>query len=75
MTNHVLDKEIFGAASLVVRYASTQDLIEAVTRLEGQLTASLQLTEEDYSTAAPLIPALEQKWAASSSTAGPQALK
>lgn len=61
VTNEVLHEEIFGAASLVIRYTSIQDLIEAISRLEGQLTASLQLTEEDYRTAAPLIPALEQK--------------
>ncbi|PTT63960.1 aldehyde dehydrogenase (NADP(+)), partial [Arthrobacter sp. HMWF013] len=61
VSNHVLHEEIFGAASLVIRYTSSGDLIEAISRLEGQLTASLQLTEEDYPTAAPLIPALEQK--------------
>jgi 2,5-dioxopentanoate dehydrogenase len=61
VTNHVLHEEIFGAASLVIRYGSVEELLEAITRLEGQLTASLQLTEEDYPTAAPLIPALEQK--------------
>lgn len=61
VSNHVLHEEIFGAASLVVRYSSTEELIAAINRLEGQLTASLQLTEEDYPTAARLIPALEQK--------------
>ncbi|WP_332759564.1 aldehyde dehydrogenase (NADP(+)) [Pseudarthrobacter sp.] len=61
VSNHVLHEEIFGAASLVIRYSSTEELLEAIGRLEGQLTASLQLTEEDYPTAAPLIPALEQK--------------
>lgn len=61
VTNHVLHEEIFGAASLVIRYSSTGELVEAIGRLEGQLTASLQLTEADYPTAAPLIPALEQK--------------
>jgi 2,5-dioxopentanoate dehydrogenase len=61
VTNHVLHEEIFGAASLVIRYGSVEELLEAITRLEGQLTASLQLTEQDYPTAAPLIPALEQK--------------
>lgn len=61
VTNHVLHQEIFGAASLVIRYSSTAELLEAIGRLEGQLTASLQLTEADYATAAPLIPALEQK--------------
>jgi NADP-dependent aldehyde dehydrogenase len=60
-TNEVLHAEIFGAASLVIRYSSAAELIEATNRLEGQLTASLQLTEEDYPAAAHLIPALEQK--------------
>lgn len=61
VSNQVLHAEIFGAASLVIRYSSTEELLEAIGRLEGQLTASLQLTEADYPTAAPLIPALEQK--------------
>jgi alpha-ketoglutaric semialdehyde dehydrogenase len=60
-SNEVLHAEIFGAASLVIRYSSAEELIEATNRIEGQLTASLQLTEEDYTTAARLIPALEQK--------------
>ncbi|SDK92254.1 NADP-dependent aldehyde dehydrogenase [Arthrobacter sp. ov407] len=61
VSNPVLHQEIFGAASLVIRYSTTEELVDAATRLEGQLTASLQLTEADYPAAAPLIPALEQK--------------
>ncbi|WP_461188793.1 aldehyde dehydrogenase (NADP(+)) [Arthrobacter sp. Z4-13] len=61
VNNHVLHEEIFGAASLVIRYSSMEDLLQAAARIEGQLTASLQLTEADYPTAAPLIPVLEQK--------------
>jgi NADP-dependent aldehyde dehydrogenase len=61
ISNEVLHAEIFGAASLVIRYSSTEELTEAASRIEGQLTASLQLTEEDYPTAARLIPVLEQK--------------
>ncbi|MFF2031592.1 aldehyde dehydrogenase (NADP(+)) [Arthrobacter sp. NPDC058192] len=61
ISNEVLHAEIFGAASLVIRYSSAEELITATNRIEGQLTASLQLTEEDYPTAAHLIPALEQK--------------
>ena len=61
LANHVLHAEIFGAASLVIRYSTVQELVDAATRLEGQLTASLQLTEADYAAAAPLIPALERK--------------
>lgn len=60
-SNHVLHEEIFGAASLVIRYSSLEDLLAAASRIEGQLTASLQLTEEDYPTAARLLPVLEQK--------------
>lgn len=60
-SNHVLHEEIFGAASLVIRYSSTDDLLAAAGRIEGQLTATLQLNEGDYPTAAPLIPVLEQK--------------
>ncbi|MEV4953544.1 aldehyde dehydrogenase (NADP(+)) [Paenarthrobacter nitroguajacolicus] len=61
VNNHVLHQEIFGAASLVIRYSSVEDLVQAASRIEGQLTASLQLTEEDYPTAAALLPVLEQK--------------
>ena len=61
VSNPVLHAEIFGAASLVIRYSTTEELIDATNRLEGQLTASLQLTEADYRAAAPLIPVLEQK--------------
>ncbi|PNH84000.1 aldehyde dehydrogenase (NADP(+)) [Arthrobacter sp. AFG20] len=60
-TNPVLHEEIFGAASLVVRYKGVEDLVEATGKLEGQLTASLHVTEDDYSAVAPLIPALERK--------------
>ncbi len=61
ISNHVLHAEIFGAASLVIRYSSADELIEAAHKIEGQLTASLQLTEADYPMAACLLPALEQK--------------
>jgi NADP-dependent aldehyde dehydrogenase len=61
INNPVLHEEIFGAASLVVRYKGIEDLIEATAKLEGQLTASLHITEDDYTAAAPLIPTLERK--------------
>ncbi|MFK0006549.1 aldehyde dehydrogenase (NADP(+)) [Paenarthrobacter sp. NPDC090520] len=61
INNPILHEEVFGAASLVVLYKGIEDLIEATAKLEGQLTASLHLTEADYATAAPLIPTLERK--------------
>lgn len=59
--SRTLQEEIFGAASLVIRYKAVEDLIAATLRLEGQLTASFQASEADYSTVAPLITVLERK--------------
>ncbi|SDP43389.1 NADP-dependent aldehyde dehydrogenase [Arthrobacter sp. ok909] len=60
-TDPLLHEEIFGAASLVVRYKGVDDLIEATGKLEGQLTASLHVADKDYSAASGLIPALERR--------------
>lgn len=59
--NHALHDEIFGAASLVVRYGDATELIDATVRLEGQLTATLQLSTGDHELAAALLPVLERK--------------
>lgn len=61
LSNPVLQEEIFGAASLVIRYGSAAELAQALSKLEGQLTATLQLNESDYATAAQVLPILEQK--------------
>lgn len=61
LDNPVLHEEIFGAASLVIRYESTADLATALSRLEGQLTATLQLNDSDHETAAAVLPILERK--------------
>jgi len=59
--NHVLHDEIFGAASLVVRYGDAAELVEAASQLEGQLTATLQLSPADHELAAALLPVLERR--------------
>lgn len=61
LSNPVLQDEIFGAASLVIRYANAEELKTALTKLEGQLTATLQLTDSDHEAAAAVIPTLETK--------------
>ncbi|WP_417218238.1 aldehyde dehydrogenase (NADP(+)) [Arthrobacter sp.] len=61
LANEVLHDEIFGAASLVIRYADARELTEAAERLEGQLTATLQLRQADHELAGSLIPVLERK--------------
>jgi alpha-ketoglutaric semialdehyde dehydrogenase len=53
-------EEVFGAASLLVRCASVDELIEVITLLEGQLTATLHLTDDDTALARQLLPVLER---------------
>jgi len=57
----VLAGEVFGAASLVVRYDGIDDALAAAEGLEGQLTATLQYAEGDEDAARALIPVLERK--------------
>ncbi|SNT47796.1 aldehyde dehydrogenase (NADP(+)) [Rhodococcoides kyotonense] len=58
--NAALHAEIFGAASLVIRYDAASDLVTAINALEGQLTATLHLTDDDHVDVAPLLPLLEE---------------
>jgi NADP-dependent aldehyde dehydrogenase len=54
-------EEVFGASSVIVRCANEAELIGALEKLEGQLTATLHVTEQDYAIAQKLIPTLERK--------------
>ncbi len=54
-----LTEELFGPSTLVVIY--TDQLLELVNRLEGQLTATIHGTEEDLRTHQDLIHLLETK--------------
>jgi NADP-dependent aldehyde dehydrogenase len=53
-------EEVFGAASLLVRCASIDELIQVIGLLEGQLTATLHLTDDDTALAQKLLPVLER---------------
>ena len=56
-----LAEEVFGPAALVVRCRDIAELKEVASRLEGQLTATLHLSDTDQDAAAQLIPILELK--------------
>jgi alpha-ketoglutaric semialdehyde dehydrogenase len=56
-----LQEEVFGPASLLVRCRSVGEMREAVERLEGQLTATLQMDDGDLEAARALLPTLERK--------------
>lgn len=53
--------EVFGAAGVVVRYDTLEDLLPRLAELEGQLTATIQAAESDHADAARLIEVLELK--------------
>ncbi|MDD1964398.1 aldehyde dehydrogenase (NADP(+)) [Pseudomonas putida] len=61
LANHALQAEIFGAASLVVQCESDEQVREVAEHLEGQLTATLHLDDEDVQAARALLPTLERK--------------
>ncbi|MEE2057106.1 aldehyde dehydrogenase (NADP(+)) [Rhodococcus artemisiae] len=61
LDSEVLQQEIFGASSLVVRCANAAQLREVTTRLEGQLTATIHSEESDHAEAAALLELLELK--------------
>lgn len=54
-------EEVFGASSVIVRCTDEDQLLAALENLEGQLTATLHLADEDHELAARLIPVLERK--------------
>lgn len=58
-SNAELQNEIFGSAALIVRYDSSEQLLDLILGLEGQLTATLQMSDRDDETANALVQELE----------------
>jgi 2,5-dioxopentanoate dehydrogenase len=54
-------EEVFGASSMIVRCANEEQLRNTLEHLEGQLTATLHVTEQDHALAARLLQTLERK--------------
>jgi len=61
MADERLGHEVFGSSSLVVRCPDVDTLVTLSERLEGQLTATLQMEPADAGVAGRLIPILELK--------------
>ncbi|TDO97375.1 aldehyde dehydrogenase (NADP(+)) [Marinomonas balearica] len=56
-----LEGEVFGSTSLIIKCGSEEEFKLVAEKLEGQLTATLQLEEADYEEARALLPILERK--------------
>lgn len=61
LKNEALTHEVFGSSSLLVRCKDETQLLAVLEKLEGQLTATLQLDANDHAMAARLLPTLERK--------------
>jgi len=61
LADPVLQEEVFGASSVVVRVSSADELADIAGRLEGQLTATVHATPADHEAAAALVPVLEDR--------------
>lgn len=60
-TNPVLQEEVFGPCSLVVECADMNDLMAVCGQLKGQLSGTLQATEEELLQAPGLIQTLQAR--------------
>jgi alpha-ketoglutaric semialdehyde dehydrogenase len=61
IANPALEDEIFGAASLIVRCGDIAQFSQVAEHLDGQLTATMFLTEKDRDAAKALLTVLERK--------------
>jgi alpha-ketoglutaric semialdehyde dehydrogenase len=56
-----LAHEVFGSSAILVRCRDLAEMQDVISRLEGQLTATLHLEDGDEPTAAQLLPALAER--------------
>jgi 2,5-dioxopentanoate dehydrogenase len=61
LTSAELGEEVFGPTSLLVSCKDEAEMLAVAEQLEGQLTATLQLADEDMDLAQRLLPILERK--------------
>jgi alpha-ketoglutaric semialdehyde dehydrogenase len=54
-------EEVFGPAALLIECSSTDELVSVAKHINGQLTATLHLNDEDTALAQTLLPTLERK--------------
>ena len=61
LSSPVLQEEMFGPASIVVRAKNIDEVLQLAEKLEGQLTVTLQIDPADHADVKRLIPVLERK--------------
>jgi NADP-dependent aldehyde dehydrogenase len=61
LIDETLQQEVFGAVSLIVECEGLEEMRRVADSLEGQLTATLQMDDDDLAAAQSLLPILETK--------------
>jgi NADP-dependent aldehyde dehydrogenase len=61
LADPALRDEVFGSSSVLIRCPDVATMRQIVEELEGQLTVTLQMDDEDLEYARALLPALERK--------------
>lgn len=59
--DQLLQEEIFGPTTIVIEVADQAELIQALSSMNGQLTASLIADDQDLTIFADVVPVLEEK--------------
>lgn len=59
LANPLLREEVFGAASSIVVCATLDELVDVLTTMDGQLTATVHADADDHAAARSLMPTLE----------------
>jgi len=61
LSNEALQAEMFGSASLIVQCNDLAEMKQVAEHLEGQLTATIHMLEDDADAVRHLLPTLERK--------------
>ncbi|MGF6573673.1 alpha-ketoglutaric semialdehyde dehydrogenase [Paraburkholderia sp. GAS333] len=61
LANAALEQEVFGPSSLIVACRDHAQLEAVLNHIEGQLTATVQIDDDDHAQARELLPLLERK--------------
>ncbi|WP_254447402.1 aldehyde dehydrogenase (NADP(+)) [Ruegeria sp. HKCCA5426] len=61
LSDHKLQEEVFGPLGIIVRVKDTAQMQQIARSIEGQLTCTLHLDEDDMADARALLPLLERK--------------
>lgn len=61
LSNHALSEEVFGPLGLIVTAPTVETILEIAKSLQGQLTCTLHMDDDDAAEAKTLMPVLERK--------------